>query len=79
MSELPLISSHLIGLGVLADEGLVVGGEGRGVVVDVQHAHVDRHTTGQPRVAWTQETGSDIRHRCLLTFMCFFKRVFLFY
>ena len=44
--------ANLIGLGVLAHIRLVVGGEGRGVVVDVQHSDVNGDVAEQARVVW---------------------------
>lgn len=44
--------THLISFGVLADKGLVVGGERGGVVVDVQHSDVDGHPADLLRVVW---------------------------
>lgn len=50
--------AHLIGLGVLAHKGLIIGGEGGGVVVDVQHADVDGHPADLLRVVCNRAAGS---------------------
>lgn len=52
MRTLAFRRTHLIGLRVLAHKRLVVGGERRGVVVDVQHPDEDRHAADLSRVAW---------------------------
>lgn len=60
--------THLIGLGVLADKRLVVGGEGGSVVVDVQHSHVDGHAADLPRVVWwTNRKSVSVCVKCMKT------------
>lgn len=49
-SELPRCGTNLVSLSVLTHERLVIAGERRSVVVDVQHPDVNRDTTDLPGV-----------------------------
>lgn len=45
-------TTNLISLGVLTHERLVIAGQRRSIVVDVQHPDVHRHSAYLPRVVW---------------------------